>query len=94
MTLAFWNTVNRDSPMGAARIVRREKYAWPGGYALALVTSDGGILCPSCVATEYHQISESARLNMRQSGWHPAGISCADSWEEPEYCDHCGKPVE
>ena len=35
------------------RAMARERYAWPGGYALALVTTDGGILCPDCVRAEY-----------------------------------------
>ena len=29
---------------------------WPGGYPLALLTDDGGVLCPACVRREREQI--------------------------------------
>lgn len=79
------------TPMGAARYVRRACYAWPGGYPLALVTADGGLLCPSCVKVEFSQISYSHRHAI-SDGWRPAGVIC---FEEPSEgcCDHCNKPI-
>lgn len=40
-------TIRTDHPMGAARYVRRERYAWPGGYALALIMDDA-CACDHC----------------------------------------------
>ena len=78
--------------MGAARIVRREKYAWPGGYELALVMDDGELLCAQCVHEEFHNISTSHRHAIND-GWRPAGITHAGEHEEAQYCSHCGKQV-
>lgn len=41
--------MNINHPMGAARLVRRDRYAFPGGYPLVLITTDSGTLCPDCV---------------------------------------------
>lgn len=84
--------INTKTPMGAARYVRRERYAWPGGYALALVMTDGALLCPDCVAAEYRQISYSARHKL-PDGWAPAGVACENAAETEETCAHCGKII-
>jgi hypothetical protein len=91
---AFWNTVNRTHPMGAARIVRRERYAWPGGYPLALVTHDGGLLCAECVTSEFHQISE-AHHTRDSNGWRPYALTILEDPAPAESCDcdHCGRVI-
>ena len=83
----FFDTVNRKHPMGAARIVRRERFAWPGGYEMALLLDDGALLCADCVRAEYHQISYSYRTRQRD-GWRPAGLVILDG-DEAERCAHC-----
>lgn len=92
---AFWDLVQRDKPMGSARIVRRERYAWPGGYPLALVTHDGGLLCPDCVASEFHQISEAHHRGDTHSGWRPYRLTILDDPDPAESCDcdHCGRVI-
>lgn len=85
---AFMDTVQRDHPMGAARIVRREMYAWPGGYPLVLVMDDGAVLCPVCVASEYRQISQAHRWGIHD-GWKPAGLMIIEAEEENVICAHC-----
>jgi hypothetical protein len=80
--------LDHSRPMAAARIVRRERYAWPGGYALMLATTDGGALCPACVAAEWHQIAEENRWT-HGAGWKPAGIICEAETDGTLYCDHC-----
>lgn len=75
-------------PMGAARLVRRERYAWPGGYALALVLDDGAQLCPDCVAKEWDLIC-SAHRHKSRDGWRPAGYAVHEAPETDEHCDHC-----
>ena len=82
---------NRNLPMGAARIVRRERYGWPGGYPLALVLSDGALLCPDCVAQEFSQVSYSARHKLHD-GWRPEGLTVLEDCESTETCAHCEKP--
>jgi len=89
---AFRDTVRREHPMGAARIVRRERYAWPGGYPLALILADGEALCPTCVAAEWTQISTSHRHQSRD-GWRPLGLEICAAPEEDVVCAHCGRTI-
>lgn len=83
--------INTTKPMGAARYVRRDRYTWPGGYPLALITTDGGLLCADCVAVNFSNISWAHR-NRCSDGWRPAGMMVV---EEPgrDTCDHCGAPI-
>ena len=90
---AFRDTVCRDRPMGAARIVRREKYAWPGGYPLALLTHDGEYLCSDCVASEFAQISYAHRHGLRD-GWRPIGMDVLEEAIDSDItCAHCSKTL-
>lgn len=79
-------------PMMAARIVRKGKYAWPGGYALALVVNDGALLCPHCVEQEFSQISFAHRHKLND-GWRPEGLTHSGEWDDAEFCDHCGNEI-
>lgn len=76
-----------QTPMGRARYVRRERYAWPGGYALALITDDGDALCPACVTSEYPKIAAAVRRDDRRGGWYPAAIACEANEDGPLDCD-------
>lgn len=84
----YKEVIQHDHPMASARLVRRDAYAWPGGYQLALVTTDGGMLCPACVKAEYHQIAWSHRNNV-SDGWQPACYTVLYDGETLEQCDHC-----
>jgi hypothetical protein len=87
---AFADTVRREHPMGAARIVRRERYAWPGGYALALVLTDGALLCPDCVTKEWRLVSAAHRSRDNAGGWRPLGLEICEAPDQDVICDHCG----
>jgi len=70
----------------------RDKYAWPGGYPLYLVTSDGAALCVDCARKEYKQIAYARRHNL-SDGWNVEayGINYED---QDLICDHCGESIE
>lgn len=90
----YKEALNLNAPMAAARIVRRDRYTWPGGYALALVTVDGGTLCPECVRENFHAISEESRwIGNSGSGWKPAGLVGEAESDSGETCDHCGREI-
>jgi hypothetical protein len=72
-----------------AKIVAREKYAWPGGYPLALIMSDGGVLCPDCVRKEWRNIVQYTFWNQPGSGWMAEGMSVEECPESDVSCDHC-----
>lgn len=70
----------------------RSKYAWPGGYPLFLVTSDGAALCCDCGRKEWASICAAMRGKLRD-GWQ---VEAADiNYEDPSlYCDHCSQRIE
>jgi hypothetical protein len=76
----------------ALRAAIRNPYAWPGGYEIFFLTSDGALLCHDCVCKEYRNISDSIRHN-RQDGWNVVGITLDNEMEEMEYCAHCNKVI-
>lgn len=81
-------TIDTTKPMGAARYVRRERYAWPGGYPLALITTDGGLLCADCVRDNFSNIAWAHRSKCGD-GWRPFGMTIAEE-QSDDTCDHCG----
>ena len=70
----------------------RDKFAWPGGYEMYGVTSDGGVLCYTCMWNEYRQIAYARRHNL-SDGWYVdgIGITCNDS--DLVECDHCNRVI-
>lgn len=86
----------RRNPLDLAKLVARVKYAWPGGYALALVTMDGGLLCPACIKAEWRNIVQDWlwRSGGSSTGWEPAGVTNASEWDEDQICDHCGDEIQ
>jgi hypothetical protein len=66
-----------------------QPYAWPGGYPLFAVTSDGGCLCSKCCKTEAKQIGSTCG----NDGWQIVAIDV--NWEDENLpCDHCGELIE
>lgn len=70
----------------------RNQYAWPGGYPLFLITTDGAALCVSCGKSEWRNIADST-VKGYQDGWN---VVAADvNWEDADlHCDHCSKQIE
>ena len=70
----------------------RDKYAWPGGYPLFLITEDNAVLCCDCGKKEFRNIADAVHRN-DNNGWK---VIAADiNWEDPDlYCDHCSKRIE
>jgi hypothetical protein len=82
MTLAKIKTYLRQGP-----------YAWPGGYPMYFVTSDGAALSFAAVRKEWRQIVQAHLWNDTRCGWHIAGADI--NWEDPYlYCDHTGERIE
>lgn len=70
----------------------RAKYAWPGGYPMFLVMSDGEALCMDCARKEYKQIAYANRHNSRD-GWRVEGAEI--NYEDNDlYCAHCSARIE
>ena len=70
----------------------RAKYAWPGGYPLFVVMSDGEVLCIDCAKKEYKKIAYANRHNLRDC-WKAEGTDV--NWEDTSlYCCHCNNLIE
>ena len=82
-----------DSLRHAIFTVARHKFAWPGGYLMVLVMSDGEFLCPDCVRENVDTIARDTR-NRSRSGWAAAGADCLDNMDcEGERCVHCEREL-
>lgn len=86
----IWRSVVYDMDAGPdlARMIARDKFAWPGGYEMAAVTDDGGLLCHDCCRREYYMI----RTASSGDGWNVSGLWVEDGDSEA-YCDHCGRVI-
>lgn len=67
---------------------KAKAFAWPGGYPLQYICTDGGVLCPKCVTANRAQIIRSTGEKQRD-GWALEGVEV--NWEDPNVlCDNCG----
>lgn len=67
--------------------LRAGEYSWPGGYRLAFVTQDGGILSFAAVRAEFREVVWDFQ-NGASTGWRVVGLLNVDETEEAVYCDH------
>jgi len=87
------------TPVDAAKRVAKERFAWPGGYALGIITADNGVLCSACVADELELIIDPDADDQ----WKPMTAYYADADDDGveddldnypvTYCDHCNRPI-
>ena len=72
--------------------LRAGAFAWPGGYPLYFIMSDGGALCFACGRKELRYILP-AIASRANDGWR--AIACDINYEDQEcYCDNCSKQIE
>jgi hypothetical protein len=67
--------------------LRAGEFSWPGGYRLAFVTQDGGILSFAAVRAEFKNVVWDFQ-NGASTGWRVVGLLNVDETEEAVYCDH------
>ena len=84
-------------PANAATILRtvkqaiREPYAWPGGYPLYIVMSDGESLSIAAAREHWRSIVHSTIYGYGD-GWAAYGAEI--NWESELYCAHTGERIE
>lgn len=72
--------------------LRQGPFAWPGGYPLYFITSDGGTLSFASAKRNLRSILSSIR-DGSNDGW--CVVACEANWENPElYCDDSGERIE
>ena len=72
--------------------MRAGGYAWPGGYALAFLTIDGGALCFDCARAEARNVIHSIRHGIGD-GWRVVGCFDCDNADSATHCDHCAAHI-
>lgn len=83
-------TINTVSDFRKA--YRAGPYAWPGGYPVFFVTSDGGALSFKAAKQERRNILE-AIAHKQNDGWRV--VASEINWEDPDLlCDHTGERIE
>ena len=89
VTFESWNN---KAPLKEARKALQAKYAWPGGYPLYAVMSDGAPICCDCALKEWKQIYRST-VDHAFDGWRLEGVGV--NWEDPAlFCDRCNTRIE
>lgn len=71
--------------------LRYGPWAWPGGYPIYFVTSDGEALSFEAAKAERRNIAWSIGTN-QNDGWRV--IASDINWEGEITCAHTGKPIE
>jgi hypothetical protein len=68
-------------------------YAWPGGYPLAFVMSDGETICFVCATDNAELIRAATGNGDRSDQWR--AVLCDVNWEDPHlHCSHCNARIE
>lgn len=90
----------KDKPM-SERIatVARDRFAWPGGYALGLLLHDGECLCSACVAENIEQV-QADTLDGGWGNWKAVAAYYVDPDDDgiegesdAVTCVHCNCPI-
>ena len=72
--------------------LRNGQWAWPGGYPLYFITSDGAALSFDAVRSEYRQVINAVRHRLND-GWRVVAVEI--NYEDSDlYCDHTGQRIE
>ncbi len=84
--------MNIETVEDFAKAIDAGPYAWPGGYPMYFLTSDGGVLSFDAAKAERELIEQSITDNSRD-GWRVVAVEV--NWEDDSLtCDHTGQPIE
>lgn len=70
-----------------------DRYAFPGGYEIFAVMTDGGILCIPCCNDESNPVHEDFNSTGEKDGWGIAAFDNMSNSEESVTCDHCNRVI-
>jgi len=72
--------------------LRHGRFAWPGGYPLYFITSDGAALSFKTAREEFPLLCDSIRTGMND-GWRVVAVDV--NYEDSAlFCDHSGEKIE
>lgn len=71
--------------------LRHGAYAWPGGYPMYFITSDGAALSFDAVRAELRQVLDSV-WHRQHDGWRVVAVDT--NWEDTDlYCAHTNERI-
>jgi hypothetical protein len=71
--------------------LRAGDYAWPGGYPMYMITSDGAALHFACARSNFRLVSDSVR-HQYSDGWCVQAVDI--NYENQDlYCDQCSQKI-
>lgn len=73
--------------LSALKEAVRRPYAWPGGYPLSAVTTDGAALCMDCIRKNWRVVAQETLHPSWSCGWGIYGVEVL--WEGGNYCAQC-----
>jgi len=73
--------------------LRAGEYAWPGGYRLFFITSDGATISFDTVRDNLANILDSIRTH-RNDGWRVIACESTANCDDDVFCDHSGDLIE
>ena len=72
--------------------LRNGEFAWPGGYPMFLITSDGAALSFKSAREEFRNIAHSV-IHKQNDGWRV--VACDINWEDGDLiCAHSNERIE
>lgn len=80
-----------NTPFDFARAIKQGPYAWPGGYPLYFITSDGAALSFDYAKENAKLICDAIR-ERDSSGWRV--VACEVNWEDPSLFCESGVRIE
>lgn len=82
-----------ETPAQLKASLREGPYAWPGGYDLYFICSDGGVLCHPCTTKNIRNIIYSMISRLRD-GWWVVHQACTNEFDDYQLiCDNCNKVI-
>ena len=87
-------THRNKETLGIMRDVKdaiRQPFAWPGGYPKSAICDDGGLLCPSCLKSNYASVAHDT-VKGWDTGWRVVAVDIC--WEGGNHCNHCNTCVD
>lgn len=83
-------TIDNGSQLRAT--LRAGEFCSVGGYRLAFICSDGGVLSFDSVRDNLYNVIDSIRRDIND-GWRVVGCFMVDGHDETIYCDHSNEKL-
>lgn len=85
----------------AIHSVAEDRFAWPGGYAMGILTTDGDCICSACVADNLYTIIDDACNDTGGEAFPDYAPYYCDADDDgyegdtilPVLCDSCNRPI-